>query len=271
MTNNETQAFILRLVRQKHGELRQATASLLKEMAGDNMDRKKALASQVQRQAQDLRNVLSDKDVPPWLSTAIAYLPTFADGRMSPPDFLDSLIAWKPQCDNHRWVFEEEDESAFDFDAIYERFKGESRLPELFDQVVRTLEEIHASGEVDSVTMLRALGKVISTIKKCKDGSYFSLNGAWEFLLSFLKNYLWGELSNLPVFGTAMTALRKTIEELNDEMFSLHAKIKSEMAKTVETEIKKLDGKSDFRSIAYDKTGRLLPGPAAPLLSDATA
>ena len=63
-----------------------------------------------------------------------------------------------------------------------------------------------------------------------------------------------------------MTALRKTIEELNDEMFSLHAKIKSEMAKTVETEIKKLDGKSDFRSIAYDKTGRLLPGPAAPLI-----
>lgn len=195
----------------------------------------------------------------------------FVNGPLTPPDFLENFISWKPQCDNHRWVFEEDDETAFDFDAIYERFKKESRLPELFDQVVRTLEEIHASGEVDSVTMLRALGKVISTIKKCKDGSYFSLNGAWEFLLSFLKNYLWGELSNLPVFGTAMTALRKTIEELNDEMFSLHSKIQSEMAKTVETEIKNLEGKSEFRSIAYDKTGRLLPGPAAPQLSGATA
>ena len=189
MTNNETQAFILRLVRQKHGELRQATASLLKEMAGDNMDRKKALASWVQRQAR-----ISQCPFRQGRSTVAHYSHRVLANVCGWPD-VTSLISWiallpgNHSCDNHRWVFEEEDESAFDFDAIYERFKGESRLPELFDQVVRTLEEIHASGGEQRHHASSAWQSHLYH-QKCKDGSYFSLNGAWEFLLSFLKNYL---------------------------------------------------------------------------------
>lgn len=134
-------------------------------------------------------------------------------------------------------------------------------MPELFEKIISILTDIHDSGEVDSVAMLKALGKVIATIKKCKDGSYFSLNSAWEFLLSFLKNYMWEELSKLPILGSAMEALEKTIKETNEEMFKLHTQVQNEMKSTVEREIRVLANKSTFDFITYNKGGHLLPDP----------
>ena len=144
---------------------------------------------------------------------------------------------------------------AFDFDSIFEHYKSESRLPELFDDIIRILEEIQSSGEVDSLTMMTALGKVLATLKQNKDGSYFSINSAWEFLVSFLKNYMWGELSKIPVLGTAMAALEKTIKETNEEMFKVHSSVEAEMSNVVEAEIKGLKNKSSFKFVSYDKSG----------------
>lgn len=260
---DETVQFVLRLVSQNHKKVIDACDSLLKTLAGENLDQKKAAAGGALRVAKDLQGVIANSDVPQWLSDLIHHLPIFIDGRWGTVDLLDFMIYKIPQIKNHQWSFSKTSETAFDFDAIFEHFKKESRLPELFEEIIRILEEIRASDEVDSVTMLKALGKVIATMKRSKDGSYFSLHGAWEFLLSFLKNYMWEELSKLPILGTAMEALRKTIEETNDEISKLHQQIKDEMARTVEADVKALKDKATFPFIAYDKGGHLLPGPAA--------
>ncbi len=271
MTNNDSLQFFLRLIKQKHLSVRERGDSLLKALAGEDPNAKKNAATAMLQAANDLSAVLANGDIPSWLSDVLNQLPLFLNGRWSSFDLLSNFIPLKSALDNHRWIFDESSEVPFDFDSIFDHFKKESRLPELFDEIVRLLEEIQGSGEVDSVTMLRALGKVISTIKRCKDGSYFSLNSAWEFLLSFLNNYLWGELSNLPVLGTALEALGKTIRETNDEMFRLHTQVKDEMTRVVEDEIKVLANRSAFPFVTYDKSGHLLENSSARHLPDATA
>jgi hypothetical protein len=199
----------------------------------------------------------------------LPHLTNFTSGKWTAPDFLVHFVKAKGQSEAHHWEFGQVSEAAFDFDSIFEHFKKESRLPEFFDQIIRLLEEIEASGEVDSVSMLRALGKVIATIKKCKDGSYFSLNSAWEFLLSFLNNYMWGELSKLPVLGTALEALGNTIKEAEEEMFKVHKQVQDELVRTVTSEVKALTDKSEFPFVTYGRSGHLLPMSGNRQLPDA--
>lgn len=259
MTENESFNLFIRLVREKHHALKNQAEYLFKEMARDNLEQKKAQALGTKDRATELRALFSSKDVPGWLDHAITTLAQFSNGALAPEDFLTNIVAWKTELDRHSWAFDNASASAFDFDAIYERYRSESRLPELFDSVVRILEEIQASGEVDSVTMMNALSKVIATIKKCKNGSYFALNSAWDFLWTFVKNYLWNELCAIPGLGTAATALRSAMESINEEMFSLHSKIDIEIKNTVGAEIKKLEGKSSAPFLSYDKNGYALP------------
>lgn len=271
MTNNESLQLFLRLVSQKHKLLKKHGNNLMQALVSEDSKAKTNAAEVMLQAASNLKDILSDADIPNWLSDVISHLGRYISGGANSYALLSNLILLKPALEDHRWVFEESAETSFDFDSIFDRCKKESRLPELFDEIVRQLEEIHKSGAVDSITMLRALGKVISTIKRSKDGSYFSLNGAWEFLLSFLNNYLWGELSKLPVLGAALEALGKTIKETNDEMFLLHMQVKDEMTRVVEEEVKVLANKSAFPFVAYDKNGHLLQSPTIRQLPDATA
>lgn len=270
MTINDSLKFFLRLIKEKHAALVSVCHILLINLAGDDPNKKKSVAKNALQAATDLRAVLSNKDIPQWLNDIVNFLTNFTSGQWSSSDLLPHFVTAKASLDSHSWAFEQEAETAFDFDSIFEHFKKESRLPELFDQIIRLLEDIESSGEVDSVTMHRALGKVISTIKKSRDGSYFSLLSGWEFLLSFLNNYMWGELSKLPVLGTALEALGKTIKETDEEMSKVHRQVQDEMVRTVTTEVKALTNKSSFPFISYDRTGHLLPDDGR-LLPDATA
>lgn len=271
MSSNESVQFFLRVVQERHSSLVASADSLLKEIAGNDPNAKKVAAAKTLQIASDLKAIISRTDIPSWLNETISYVSNFTTGGWTSQEFLPHFVAAKGQLDAHRWHFDQTTEAAFDFDSIFEHFKKESRLPELFDEIVRLLEEIEASGEVDSVSMLRALGKVVATIKRCKDGSYFSLNSAWEFLLNFLNNYMWGELSKLPVLGTALEALGKTIKEADEEMFKVHRQVQEEMVRAVTAEVKALSNKSDFAFVAYNRNGHLLPHYANRELPDITA
>lgn len=273
MTTNQSYQLFVRLISEKHAVLIRASNDLFRILADGDESQKKVAANATLKAAQDLGGVLSGKDIPPWLSNAINCLLNYTSGGWKASDLLNNFIQAKISMGNHQWSFKEGIDDAFDFDSIFEHFKKESRLPELFDQIIRLLEEIESSGEVDSVTMLRSLGKVVSTLKRSKDGSYFSFNAAWEFLLSFLNNYMWGELSKLPMLGTALEALEKTIREADEEMFSLHNKIKEKMISEVGLGVKALANKSTFPFVSYDRKGHMLPSlPSLPMcqLKDVT-
>lgn len=261
MAANDSVQLFLRLVQEKHKSLIQTSEPLLIALASENPDNKMACAKAMLEAAKDLRGLCSANDVPSWLMQAIKFLEAYTAQQWSAYELLRNFILIKYSLENHQWVFDESPEIAFNFDLIFEHFKKEGRLPELFNQIIQILEEIKSSGEIDSFIMLRSLEKVIATIKKSKDGSYFSLNSAWEFLLNFLMNYMRGELLKIPVLGTALEALEKTIIETNEEMFKLHQQVQEEMKKTVENEMSVLKDKTAFQFIAYDRSGHLLENP----------
>lgn len=250
MITNETLEFFTRLVKERHQELISASQSLLISLAGENQEKKLSAAQHTLKIAIDLRAVISNNDIPSWLTDTIYQLQNFTNTHRT-ADLIINFVNIKPLIEKHQWIFDQNTDKSFDFDSIFEHFKNESRLPELFEQIIRILEEIESSGEVDSLTMCRALGKLIATIKKSKDGSYFSLISGWEFLLSFLNNYMWGELSNIPVLGPMFEALSQTIKETNDEMFKVHNQVQNEMVRTVTADVKILASKPSFPFITY--------------------
>lgn len=259
MASNASVEFHIRLVSEKHQELVTALDNLISVLVGEDHKKKEITASNVRTKANELMSAISKQDYPNWLNPLNTGLSNFVGKSWNSKYLINHLMENFPQIKNHKWVFEDPSKIAFDFDSIYKHYKKQSRLPELFDEIIKILEEIQKSGEVDSVAMMNALGKVIATLKQNKDGSFFSVNSAWSFLISFLKNYMWAELAKIPTLGSAMEALNKAINEANDEMHSIHTGLELEMKNTIESEVKGLQQKTEFHFIGYDKSGAELP------------
>ena len=259
MTSNESVQFHMRFVSEKHKELNNSLDELTKALVSENVKSKNSKAEISLTKATDLKASISQQDCPPWLPPLIQCLQYYKTGTWKSANVIGYLVENLIVIKQHKWVFENSSDAAFDFDSIFQHYKSQSRLSELFDQIIEILEKIQDSGEVDSVSMMSALGKVIATLKQNKEGSYFSINSAWSFLVSFLKNYMWAELSKIPVLGTAMGALEKTIKDTNEEMFKVHNEVQKEMKTVVESEVKGLAKKSDFSFVGYDKSGYQLP------------
>lgn len=254
MSSNESVKFHMRFVTEKHQELIKALDALVSVLVNEDLKDKKAHVRIVLQKSNDLKSAVSQQDCPSWLPSLIKGLNNFQTGTWNQIHLIDYIIENISSIKTHGWVFDNPSETSFDFDSIFEHYRSESRLTELFDEIIKILEEIEASDEVDSLTMITALDKVIATIKKNKAGSYFALNSAWAFLMTFLKNYMWAELSKIPVLGTAMEALEKTIKETNEEMFKVHSQVQEEMARKVEDEVKGLKNKTSFKFLGYDKS-----------------
>lgn len=263
MASIDGATFVMKLLRERHDELIRATKVLLQEIAGEDLARKKQASEAVFQKAKDLNAVIPAEEVPGWLKAMQEATDQFNNGRFASSWLLERIIGFNVKLNNHQWLVEKGDEAAVDFDAIFDRYRNESRLPELFDEIIKMLQEMHASGDIDSNAMLNALSKVISTLKACKGSSYFSINSAWDFLISFLNNYMWGALVAVPTFGPVLAALDKTIKEAEVEMAKVHSQVREELKRSVEIEVKPLIGKTSFDFIGYDRTGRFRPPVAS--------
>lgn len=158
----------MRFVTEKHQELIKSLNDLVAVLVGEKLESKMTIADFTLQKANDLKASISQQDCPPWLIPLIQGLTYFINIQWKPSNLITHLIENIETIRGHQWVFENQSESAFDFDSIFEHYKSQSRLPELFEEIIRILEEIQNSGEVDSVAMMTALGKVISTLKKIR-------------------------------------------------------------------------------------------------------
>lgn len=259
MATNESVQFFLRFVKERQTELLKSLEELVHALVGEDPKMKKSCAHLSLLRATDLKNALSQQDIPDWLQPLIQVLTKFENGSNTTQTLIDFIRKNERSIKSHQWKVNDNIEQAFDFDSIFEHYKSNSRLPELFDQIIQLLEEIEASGEIDSISMLNALTKVIATLKKNKDGSFFSMNSAWSFVTSFLKHYFWAEISQIPVLGSVVQALQKAVEETNQELFIINSNVEQKMKETVEEEIRPLAHRVEFAFLAYDGKANEIP------------
>jgi hypothetical protein len=248
MNDNESIEFFLRFLKDKHQLFVASINELLAKLVEENKEAKKLAAEKAMEAAITLKNNLSDQDVPGWLSHSIKSIDWYlrnVDTSGVNNGLLTRLIDDHKAMKSHQWKFDSaETILAFDFDSIYEKCKIESRLDELFDNIISLLQKIINSGEVDSIKTVRTLEKLIATLKMHGKASYFSLHSMYDFMLQLMKNVLWAQLESIPVLGPIAEGLRKTIEETGVELENLQINMKEQMTSRYESEFNLLNTNS---------------------------
>lgn len=135
----------------------------------------------------------------------------------------------QPLLNSHEWKIYDQTASGFEFDEVFERYRAECRIPELFDRIISCFKEIVESGEVDSVRAMRELNELIATLQKARDGSYFATRNAWGFTVAWMQKAGWELLADIPGLRALTQSLRDTLEEGNVGMVALHDKMQTEL------------------------------------------
>lgn len=230
----------MRTLDERFNAFKQAIDKLLKALAGSDGPQKVAASSKALEAATDLRRTLSANDQPPWLGPFIEALTNHGAGL--PHDghsyqLMRTVAIQFLPIQSHTWSFAETDSTAFDFDRLYEQFREQSRVPELFDELIAVLQQILSCPDIDSVKVVKALEKLIETLKRNRKGSYFSVVATWDFAVGLFRNWLWEELCRLPAVGGFLKALRKSLDDTNKEMEKLHAEMQQEVRNQITTEV----------------------------------
>lgn len=257
MSNQENLIHLANLLKKNQQTLLDYTAALLQKMAGEDIHDKRAHAVKVQSHLVSIGELVPASHLPTWFGELKQKSFEYSNGRLQGQDFLKAIINLLPEIKAHIWLSNDPSTSGFDFESIFVDCRSNSRIPELFDELILALEKIRDSGALDSRSMIDALSKLISTIHIGKSSSCFSMDGAWQFLCSFAENFLWNELSKIPLLGSLTEALRQTMKETEIEITKLYKDVQNEMTDRVTKEVRILQNSKDIFNL-YGKTGHVL-------------
>lgn len=172
MNKNQSYEILLNLIKAKHSEIVSTSSQLLLTMGDQDLGAKRNLANSLMVKITSLLPFMQNKDVPAWSHQAIKDIKEFTSGQMQPNDFLLRFLPLKSDIDKHQWDSNYSDGDHINFDVIYEHYRKESRLHDLFEQIIKSLEQIRDSGEVNSKAMIDSLTKIITTLRNSQDGSF---------------------------------------------------------------------------------------------------
>lgn len=259
MSQNDSFDFFLRFLKERHDEFKRDFNELTKAFVSEDKAAKLNACKKAFISADTLSKSLSSKDQPTWLLELMSgfnwYVKNNGNSQLN-YEFLEKYL-FKNQHSvmNHTWDFlNKNSKENFSFDEIYERFKKDSKLPELFDALISTLEKIILSDEIDSIRTKMSLEQLLSMLKQNKNGSYFSTMASWEFLKTFTHNLVWESLDEIPVVKNLKKAFEKTVSDMDIELEDLHKNISEEMKEKYNTTIQTLTYKRSEQNL-LEKTG----------------
>lgn len=235
-----------RFIIEKHTRVQQLLEQLLVQFIFDAKVEKVNAANQLLGALATLRNNLASKDVPSWLGQLEKSLTHFKDS----PDtlefrtgLLERLTACRPLIASHQWNFSEgADPSVIDFDSISKDAKSESRIPEIFDSLIKLLQECLDSNELDSVKARAAIERLLATLRAKESRTLFGMITTSRFTQQFIRNWLIGELKKLPIAGGAVEAFLKAADDLAAEDALLLKSMNDGTQELARTEFEKLPG-----------------------------
>lgn len=190
-------------------------------------------------------DMLHPQDRPPWLDPLHSAL-KIAQSNHSDQQGIESIqrVAneYQRALNRHKWrLGDTEAATGFDFDAVYNKYKAENRIPELFEEIISALNDIIQSGKIDSVRVLKVLRRVLATLQNAKDGSYFATRNAWFFVATWFKNTGWEILGDIPVLGAPVRGLRQSLEDMNRGMENLHNQIQVDLQTQLSEDFPRLE------------------------------
>jgi len=230
---SNSESFFQRTLDEKTKEAREAVLACVVSFLMPSVNERQSAAQKAIEAVGRVVDMLHVQDRPSWLDPLHHALKT-AKSHHSEMHGIKHIqrIAneYQPALDNHKWRLRDTDAAeGFDFDSVYNKYKAENRIPELFDGIIGTLAEIIESGAIDSVRALDELRRIVATLQNARNGSYFATQNAWLFVVTWFRNTGWELLGDIPILGSAVRGLRKSFEDMNDGMQNLHQQMKVDL------------------------------------------
>ena len=212
--------FYVPLLTQRFREARTKVELMLQALFSERAGNERIATIQGARESLEaLRDVLPSEEYPAWLAGIIQNCDLMARKPGGSDNIRAAILIttelW-PAMKTHTWRLDEEHGVAFDFDAIFTRYRDENRVPELFDRLIAALEEIIESGAIDSLKARKELDRLVATLRKSKNGSYLATRSAWDFMISWMQNTGWKLFDEIPVLRAFVAGLRETINDGNE-------------------------------------------------------
>jgi len=242
MQKNNSIDFFLRFLDERFDIFKRSLEALKEMLVRNDANQKIEACNSTLSTLETLKEAMSTTDRPVWIGKIETAIRQFIQRHQHYTDagvtLINAIIACSPQIASQKWDFSESDEDKpVDFDAYFQKFYDESRLPELFEKLVGHLQTIVESGSVDSNRILKQLQKLINTIKRNARGSYFSVHATFDFAISLLKNFVLEYINNIPVLGETLRAVLKTMEELEQEFEIVQQKTKDDVLDKLQTDL----------------------------------
>lgn len=244
--------FFLRFLNERHAAVRRAVDQLLQVLPENNPKAKAIAVDDALREANTLASAMSEQDRPPWIGTLQKALTRYSQRSQQDGEsykLLKGLIDVYAPLNTQTWVHASDDD-ALDFEAVYRRYTDESRLAELFDEMIGKIEGMLTTGQVDSNKVLRALEAVLATLKRNVRSSYFARRGAWQVASIYFRNFLWEALDEIPGVKAPVRALRKTFADLEKEFKQVGEHANDEIVRFATTSKATLSPPSEPRLLA---------------------
>lgn len=234
-------------LREKYAVAKKATNTCIQTfLTNQSEPNKKQRTEEAYSAVRSLHDLLPDKHRPTWLLQLHNHLNTVRQspfGSSALPAATAIATQLFPQMLNHDWRFADTDQSGFDFDQIFEAFREQNRIPELFDEIIGWLQQIVDSGEIDSIRAINELNNMIATLMAARQGSYFATRGTWFFFTQWMQNTGWELFGDIPVLGAAVRGLKQTLDDANTAMEKMHTEINTELATKIATDFPRLEYK----------------------------
>ncbi|CAJ1817750.1 hypothetical protein PEKONANI_01657 [Aeromonas jandaei] len=254
MSQSESFDFFFRFLKERHEELKNDFTELKKALVLEDKAAKLNACKKTYSSADNLSKSLSSKDQPGWLSDLISgckwYITNNGLSQINHELYDKYLVKHQSAVMYHTWDYlRNSSKENYSFDEIYERFKKDSKLQELFDALISTLEKIILSDQIDSIRTKMSLEQLLAMLKQNQTGSYFSTMASWEFLKSFTHNLVWESLDDIPVVKNLKKAFEKTVLDMDVELDVLHKNIAEEMKAKYNTTVQTLTYKNSEKKL----------------------
>ena len=130
-------------------------------------------------------------------------------------ELLKTIISVYSKAQRQTWDYIS-DNRAVDLERIYQEFVSQSRLPELYENLIELLQRIIDSNQIDSVDLLSRLEFLVETLKANRKSSAWTQVLSWKFGRLLLKNLVMEGLKKAPGMDVVVVAVEKAMSDLDD-------------------------------------------------------